>query len=412
MTVNYTSLLSLGQPVTGTESGTWGDDVNNALTAYLDIAIAGTLTFTGDGAVTLSNTQGTSSASNISSTTAQYSILKVVGPLTATKVFTAPSTSKTYIVNNTDATYGVTIKAFGQTGVTVDANRKALVMFNGTDYAFVSGDDITKFLGTLPVSSGGTGQTTFTDGQLLIGNSSGNTLTKATLTAGANVTITNGPGSIQISATGGGGGGGTVTSVALSAGSTGFTVSGSPITTSGTFTLGGTLGVGSGGTGLTATPTNGQLDIGNGSGFTRTTLTAGSGISITNGAGSVTIAATGGGTSGTYTPTVSLPGSTNVASVSANPSQWLRVGNVVTVSGMLTIAAAAPGAVSTIIGLPISLTNPFTSNSQCSGTAVKNGTYEAGFIYGVGTLNTCALNFNATNTSSALMSFVFTYVLV
>ena len=44
-------------------------------------------------------------------------------------------------------------------------------------------------------------------------------------------------------------GGGTVTSVALSGGSTGLTVSGSPITTSGTITLAGTLAVANGGTG-------------------------------------------------------------------------------------------------------------------------------------------------------------------
>jgi len=59
-----------------------------------------------------------------------------------------------------------------------------------------------------------------------------------------------------------------------------------------------TLAVASGGTGLTATPTNGQIDIGNGTGFTRTTLTAGSNVTITNGAGSITIAASGGGSSG------------------------------------------------------------------------------------------------------------------
>ena len=54
----------------------------------------------------------------------------------------------------------------------------------------------------------------------------------------------------------------------------------------------GVLGVSGGGTGLTSTPSNGQLDIGNGSGFTRATLTQGTGISVTNGAGTITIAAT------------------------------------------------------------------------------------------------------------------------
>jgi hypothetical protein len=57
--------------------------------------------------------------------------------------------------------------------------------------------------GTLPVANGGTGQTSYTDGQLLIGNSTGNTLTKATLTAGSNITITNSAGGISIAAAGG-----------------------------------------------------------------------------------------------------------------------------------------------------------------------------------------------------------------
>jgi hypothetical protein len=60
----------------------------------------------------------------------------------------------------------------------------------------------------VPVSAGGTGQTSYTDGQLLIGNTTGNTLTKATLTAGTGITITNGAGAITINGTGG-----TVTSV-------------------------------------------------------------------------------------------------------------------------------------------------------------------------------------------------------
>jgi hypothetical protein len=52
---------------------------------------------------------------------------------------------------------------------------------------------------------------------------------------------------------------GTVTSVAASGGTTGLTFSGSPITTSGTLTLGGTLGVANGGTGTTTAFTAGSV---------------------------------------------------------------------------------------------------------------------------------------------------------
>jgi hypothetical protein len=51
---------------------------------------------------------------------------------------------------------------------------------------------------TIAVNKGGTGQTSYTDGQLLIGNTTSNTLTKSTLTAGTSVDITNGNGSITI----------------------------------------------------------------------------------------------------------------------------------------------------------------------------------------------------------------------
>lgn len=55
---------------------------------------------------------------------------------------------------------------------------------------------------TIAVDKGGTGQSSYTNGQLLIGNTTGNTLTKATLTAGSGISITNGNGSITIESTG------------------------------------------------------------------------------------------------------------------------------------------------------------------------------------------------------------------
>lgn len=60
-----------------------------------------------------------------------------------------------------------------------------------------------------------------------------------------------------------GGGSGSVTSVNVSGGVTGLTASGGPITTTGTITLGGTLGVGYGGTGA-ASFTSGRVLLGNG----------------------------------------------------------------------------------------------------------------------------------------------------
>jgi len=57
----------------------------------------------------------------------------------------------------------------------------------------------------------------------------------------------------------------------------------------------GTIAIANGGTALTTTPTNGQLLIGNGTGYSLSTLTAGSNITITNASGAITIASTGGG---------------------------------------------------------------------------------------------------------------------
>lgn len=61
--------------------------------------------------------------------------------------------------------------------------------------------------------------------------------------------------------------------------------------------LGGVLTVAQGGTGLSAPPANGTLLIGNGVAYTNALLTAGSGISITNGVGTITIANTATGVS-------------------------------------------------------------------------------------------------------------------
>jgi hypothetical protein len=133
-----TTLLGLVTPTQGTLSGTWGDTVNYGITDYVDIAIAGTLTFSGDGAITLANTLGSASGNGITSTTAQYMVIRVTGTQTVAKVITGPSYSKLYMVDHAGATSAVTFKAAGQTGVTVAVGEKCFVYYNGTDYVKVA----------------------------------------------------------------------------------------------------------------------------------------------------------------------------------------------------------------------------------------------------------------------------------
>jgi hypothetical protein len=100
----------------------------------------------------------------------------------------------------------------------------------------------------------------------------------------------------------------------------------------------GTVAIANGGTGLTTTPANGALDIGNGSGFTRTTLTAGTGISVTNASGSITIANTqtpGASTSAanTWAATQTFSGSTSTFGTSLLDS-----------NETVNVVAAAPSA--------------------------------------------------------------------
>lgn len=192
---------------------------------------------------------------------------------------------------------GTIASGYGGTGLTT---------FTAANYALYSTSASALTAGTLPVAAGGTGQTAYTDGQLLIGNSATSGLSKATLTAGTGVSITNGNGSISISATGSGG---TVTSVSGTGTVNGITLSGT-VTSSGNLTLGGTLSgvslttqvtgtlpVANGGTGLTSGTSGGvlyysatgtlvssaalasnALVVGGGAGVAPSTITTGTGV--------------------------------------------------------------------------------------------------------------------------------------
>ena len=79
--------------------------------------------------------------------------------------------------------------------------------------------------------------------------------------------------------------------------------------------ISGTLPVANGGTNVATVPTNGQLLIGNGTGYTVASLTAGSNVTITPGAGTITIASTASGSAFSYvTFTRRLTGNNLIAS--------------------------------------------------------------------------------------------------
>lgn len=93
----------------------------------------------------------------------------------------------------------------------------------------------------------------------------------------------------------------------------------------------------SGGTGLTTIPTNGQLLIGNGTGYSLATLTAGDNVTITNSAGGITIAASGGGGGGVS----SVTGSGNIASSGGSTPNITFTGTLPVANGGTGVTASS-----------------------------------------------------------------------
>ena len=186
---------------------------------------------------------------------------------------------------------------------------------------------------------------------------------------------------------------GTSDSILFKVGNNGATTAMS-IATGGTVTIGtlnltNALGVSYGGTGLTTTPANGALDIGNGTNFTRTTLTAGTAISVTNGAGSISIANTG---------VTSATAGTGISVSSANGAVTFTNTGVTSItfgSTGLTPSTATTGAV-TVAGT-LNVVNGGTGVTTSTGTGSNVLSASPTFT---GTLNAAAITASGAITDS------------
>lgn len=263
---------------TGEQAGTWGNTTNTNLGTLIEQAISGYVT-----QAVATGTDTTITIPNGATGVARNMFIELTGTGGTNTNLIVPANKKLYFIYN-NASGAVTVKVSGQTGVSVPAGNKVILVSNGTDI--------------VEATSYSTG----------IGSS----ISVTTLTAtSANITTLTG----------------------TSANITTFTATSSNITTlTGTnfsatsLTLTNALKIAEGGTGLDTTPTNGQLLIGNGSGYTLATLTAGTGLSVTNATGSITIAASGGGL-----PTVSVQNTTAITAA-ANFHYILTAASLTTVT--------------------------------------------------------------------------------
>jgi hypothetical protein len=137
------------------------------------------------------------------------------------------------------------------------------------------------------------------------------------------------------------------------------------------------IGVAYGGTGLTSTPTNGQLPIGNGTGYTLATLTAGTNVSIANTAGGITISATA-SAGGTVT-SVDVSGGTTGLTTSGGP---ITTNGTITLAGTLNVANGGTGATTLTGYVKGSGTSAFTASSTIPNTDIT----------GLGTMSTQSAN--------------------
>jgi microcystin-dependent protein len=163
MASTYSTNLALELIGTGDQSGTWGITTNTNLGTLLEQAISGYTTYSATGGT------DTITIPNGASGTARNMFIELTGTGGGTVV--VPANKKLYFIYNNTSSGAVTVKVSGQTGVSVPNGAKMILVCNGTDVYVAENYFASLTLGSaLPVASGGTGLTTLTANNVLLGN--------------------------------------------------------------------------------------------------------------------------------------------------------------------------------------------------------------------------------------------------
>ena len=367
---------------TGANSGTWGTLTNvNLGDAVLGEAITGSATVDfatdADVTITLTDSATTQSARNLRLNITESST--GVGSIRNLILGSGCQIEKFYLINNT-GTGAKTVKNTSGTGISVPAGKATLVYNNGTNVVDAATYFTALTLGSaLPVASGGTSLATLTANNVILGNGASAPTFVAPSTSG-NVLTSNGTTwSSTAPATSG-----TVTSVAMTVPSV-LSISGSPITSSGTLALtysGTALPVANGGTGLSSGTSGGVLAytatgtlassaalaasalvIGGGAGAAPSTTTTGTGVvtalgvntgtagafvvnggalgtpssgTVTNLTGTANITVTGGASGAIAATTLTTSSTVTINGGTANGVAYLDGSKVLTTGSALT----------------------------------------------------------------------------